>query len=142
MIAMLIRNVVEAVLATTVVATAVAGCQPVRGDAGGGAIDDVISAVNISTLPGASLAAGNKGTFKDGTPAFGTSDPPRISNNVVSAAPGTPAKPIFVSEDNRFDKVIVSVQGRDGFYVVDAGLNKIVALDVIDEAAANPQIIV
>src|SRR3954470_6970472 len=98
---MLIRRVVVPVLLVHVVVIASVACQPVRGDAGGGAIDDVISAVNITTLPGASLAAGNKGVFKDGPAQFGTSLPPRISNNVVSAAPGTPTKPIFVSEDSR-----------------------------------------
>ncbi len=91
-----------------------------------------LSRVAITSLPGASTSAGIVGTFVPGTtPAYGHASPPKLSNTVVSALPGTPPKPLFVGQDIPYDGIIVAIDGKPGYFDVPADGNLVLALDLV-----------
>jgi hypothetical protein len=111
----------------------VCACPPPAG----GAASDVFSAVNVTSLAGASAASGTAGEFQSGAIPSGTGAAPALSNTVASAVPGTPAKPIFISQSAAFDTVIVSVEGHDGFFALGAAGNKVLGLDLVAATSAK-----
>jgi hypothetical protein len=97
-----------------------------------------LASVSITSLPGASMNTGAAGVFSPDASAAGSGTAPALSNTIVSAFPGAPAKPIFVSQTAAFDSVIVTVQGRAGFFAIPAGTaSTVVGLDVVAAAAAD-----
>jgi hypothetical protein len=103
--------------------------------AGNAPLTLTLAQVNITSLPGASANAGAKGVFKGGGLRFGRTTRPALSNSLLSAVPGAPAKVLFVGQAQPFDQVIVAVQGRSGHFVVPAGGNDLVALDLVAATA-------
>ncbi len=126
-----------------VASVASAGCmdpgsldEPVEEVQGGRApVTLTLSNVNITSLPGASANAGAAGEFIAGGLRFGRKGAPNLSNSLLSAVPGAPAKVLFVGQAAAFDEVIVAVRGRSGYFVVPAAANAIVGLDLIAATA-------
>lgn len=96
----------------------------------------VLSAANVTTLPGASPNAGATGTFSPDAVAPGTGSAPKLSNTVLSAIPGAPPKILFVGQDTPFDSVIVSIDGLTGSFEVPAARNPVIGLDLVTAAGA------
>jgi hypothetical protein len=93
--------------------------------------DRILAKVRITSQPGASPNAGAQGVFSKSSLKPGAGAAPKLSNSVLSSFPGTPAKPLFVGQDAAFDDVLVAIKGRGGQFVVPAGGNALVALDIV-----------
>ncbi len=97
-----------------------------------------LASTAITSLPGASMNAGAAGVFMATAPGAGSGTAPALSNTVVSAVPGAPAKPVFVAQPAPFDNVIVTVQGENGFFTIPAGTgNQVVGLDLVAATGAS-----
>ncbi|MCE9573550.1 MAG: hypothetical protein K8W52_10370 [Deltaproteobacteria bacterium] len=129
-------------LLLSIALAASAGCTPApTGNPGDGGEtpdahtatrSDTLAQVAITSLPGASVSAGIVGTFvPSATPPYGHASPPRLSNTVVSALPGTPPKPVFVAQDLPYDAIIVAIDGKPGYFAVPADGNTLLALDLV-----------
>jgi hypothetical protein len=104
-------------------------------------VNRVLQKVAITTLPGASPNAGAAGVFVGRRIRFGNGTAPALSNSVVSAFPGAPAKPLFVGQAAAFDTVIVAVRGQSGHFEVPAANNKIVGLDLVPPASSHNRVV-
>jgi hypothetical protein len=102
----------------------------------GVADSDTLYKVAITSLPGASPGAGIVGAYKPADLVFGSGPPPALSNTVLSALPGAPPKPLFVGQDQPFDKVLVAIDGKPGYFAVAAGQQPLVALDLVTQPSA------
>lgn len=126
---------------TALVGAAPPGTDPDAGSPGTtpppatGGSSDTLSKVAITSLPGASPSAGLVGVFKETTLQPGTGAPPALSNSVLSALPGAPAKPLFVGQPQPFDLVLIAVQGKPGYFAVPAKAAT-VGLDLVAQATA------
>jgi len=97
---------------------------------------NILARVAITTLPGASANAGQAGTFVARGFRVDGGAAPTLSNSLLSAVPGAPAKPLFVGQARGFDAVIVGIRGQSGAFEVPAGGNALVALDLVPSLRA------
>src|SRR5258705_3624914 len=94
-----------------------------------------LSQVGITTLPGASRNAGMLGSFLPEELPAGVATPPSLSNSVLSAAPGTPPKALFIGQEVPFDAGLVSGAGASGHFEIPAGGNSQVAIGLVGSLA-------
>jgi hypothetical protein len=126
-------------LPTLLLSIALAGCgtdtatqEPVPDPIPPAPAGNPLARVAFTSLPGATTSAGIAGTFiSDITPEFGRGTSPKLSNTVISALPGTPAKPLFVGQDIPYEAIIVSVDGKPGYYKMPGDGGIVHALDLV-----------
>jgi hypothetical protein len=136
-------QIAVAVLSTVFGCSADPNLGTVTDDVRNGPATNVLAKVAITNLAGSSPNAGALGNFVNRRleDDYGHGKAPALSNTVLSAVPGTPAKPLFVGQANPFDSVLIAVRGASGFFEVPAANNALVGLDMIPVATLDRKIV-